>query len=135
MIAFYTDCIIQSAFHTDLWIIFGVFLIYFFSFEEFLQQHKKTFKSNNKSNNYINQLLKHAQTPTHNIVIIIIIIIIQIIIKRQYQSPSPRHKHSCNTPDEGPNSNSQGKGAVNCCHKPPEVAGILDQLHSYVSAT
>ena len=70
---------------------------------------------------------------THKIVIIIIIKV--IIIKIQYQSPSPRHKHSCNTPDEGPNSNNQGIGAVNCCPKPPEVAGILHQLHSYVSAT
>ena len=41
--------------------------------------------------------------------------------KRQYQPPIPKNKHPCNTPDAKTFT--------------PEFAGILDPLHSYVSAT
>ena len=41
-----------------------------------------------------------------------------IIKKRQYHPPSLRKKKdSYNTPDGGSHRNSQGIGAVNCCHK------------------
>ena len=37
---------------------FILFFINFFSFKIFLQQHENMIKSNNKTNNYINQLLR-----------------------------------------------------------------------------
>ena len=102
---------------------------FFFPFKNFYNNTKKTFKSNNKNNNYINQLLEtavvktHTQTHTHththtkknnnN-------------KKRQYQSPSPRNKHPYNTPDGGPNSNSQGIGAVNSYRKYLHTRGCRD---------
>ena len=52
--------------------IFGIqfFLKTLFPFKIFLQQHENTIKSNDKNNNYINQLLrlpllKHTHTHTH----------------------------------------------------------------------
>ena len=49
----------------------------------------------------------------------------------------PKEKEPLQHPRRGPHGNSQGTGAVNCCRKDlyPEVAGILDSLHFYVSAT
>ena len=49
-----------------------------------------------------------------------------MIIKSQYQPPSPRKKHPYNTPDGGPNGNSQGIGAVNCCRKDLHPSGCRD---------
>ena len=114
----------------------------FFPFKNFYNNTKKTFKSNNKNNNYINQLLKlpllkcvrtHTHTHTHtqnnnsnnN--------------KRQYQPPSPKNRHPYKNPDGGANSNSQGIGAVDCCRKDLHTRGCRDPrstpFHSYVSAT
>ena len=104
----------------------------FFSFNNFYNNTKKTFKSNNKKSNYINQLLsppllKHtharAQVP---IITIIIIIIIIIIIKRQYQPSSLRNRHPYNTPDRGPNGNSLGIGVINCCRRGLHTRGCKD---------
>ena len=60
----------------------------FFSFQEFLQQHENTVKSNNQKNNCINQLLrllllKYTQKTDKN-----------NNKKMQYQPLSPRKKHS-----------------------------------------
>ena len=46
--------------------------------------------------------------------------------KRQYQPPYPRNKHPYNTPDRGPNGNSQGIGAINCCRKDLHTRGYRD---------
>ena len=98
-------------------LLFIHFLNFFFPFKNF-NNTIKTFK-NNKNNNYINQLLrltllKHTHTLKNN------------NNKRQYQPPSPGNKHLYNTPDGGPNGNSQGKGAVSYCHKDLHTRGCRD---------
>ena len=56
-----------------------------------------------------------------------------MIIKRKtiLSSLLKKKKDSYNTPDGGPNANSQGIGAVTVVAKTctPEVAAILDSLH------
>ena len=70
-------------------------------------------------------MLKHTHTHTHT----------QTNIhtkknnnnkKRQHQSPFPRNKHPYNTSDRGPNGNSQGIEAVNCCCKDLHTRGCRD---------
>ena len=55
----------------------------------------------------------------------------------QCKSPSSRKKHLYNTSDAGRPRNGQGIGAPTVVAKTsiPEVAGILDPPHFYVSAT
>ena len=68
-------------------------------------------------------LLKHTQ---------------KIIIKKAIPNSLPKEKVPLQhlTSDGDPHKYSQGIGALNCCLKNlhPGVVGMLDPLHSYVSA-
>ena len=95
-----------------------IFFNNFFSFSGFLQQHKDTAKSNNKKNNYINQLLRSSLLKnTH-----------RERNNTNNDKPSFQEKRPYNTPGRDLHVNSQRIGAVNCCRKD------LDPRHFYVSA-
>ena len=131
-----------------VWIIFFFWQNFFFPFKNFYSNtKKKTFKSNNKNNKYINQLLKlpllrHTHTPTHTHThththrhthtqrkIII------IIIKGNTNLPLPGISCPATTKTETQRQQSRNRSRQLLSQRPPQVAGILDPLHSYVSAT